>query len=105
MVKVQLTWCLGMATGLLVRLPRSCCRVNHWESRLRTSTATVFSIWPSRFSEQSDPPGGKVAILLGVDDGSFAPPVFYDLTKNGVRLVTVDLNHDGKLDLAVAVQH
>src|SRR6266550_3512280 len=51
------------------------------------------------------PPSGKVAILLGVGDGSFAPSVFYDLTKNAVRLITTDLNHDGKLDLAVAVQH
>src|SRR5205823_4462400 len=48
---------------------------------------------------------GKVAILIGVGDGSFEPPVLYDLTHNGVRLVTTDLNHDGKLDLAVAVQH
>ena len=48
---------------------------------------------------------GEVAILIGVGDGSFAPPVFYGLTHNGVRLVATDLNHDGKLDLAVAVQH
>jgi FG-GAP-like repeat len=48
---------------------------------------------------------GKVAILIGVGNGSFAAPVLYDLTHNGVRLVTTDLNHDGKLDLAVAVQH
>jgi VCBS repeat protein len=51
------------------------------------------------------PPGGKVAILIGVGDGSFASPVFYDLTPHqAVRLVAIDLNHDGKLDLAVAVQ-
>ena len=48
---------------------------------------------------------GEVAILIGLGDGSFAPPVFYSLTHNGVRLVATDLNHDGKLDLAVAVQH
>jgi len=48
---------------------------------------------------------GKVAILIGVGDGSFAPPVPYDLTNKAVRLVTTDLNHDGKLDLAVAVQN
>ena len=48
---------------------------------------------------------GKVAILIGIGHGSFAPPVSYDLASHsGVRLVTVDLNHDGKLDLAVAVQ-
>ncbi len=46
---------------------------------------------------------GKVAILLGSGDGRFAPPVYYDLTHNGSRLVAADLNHDGKLDLAVAV--
>lgn len=51
------------------------------------------------------PPGGDVAILLGVGDGSFASPVFYDLSDHSaVRLVAIDLNHDGKLDLAVAVQ-
>ncbi len=48
---------------------------------------------------------GEVAILLGLGDGSFASPVYYPLTHNGVRLVAIDLNHDGKLDLAVAVQH
>lgn len=48
---------------------------------------------------------GEVAILIGIGDGSFAPPVFYSLTHNGVRLVATDLNHDGKLDLAVAIQH
>jgi hypothetical protein len=48
---------------------------------------------------------GNVAILIGLGDGSFAPPVFYDLSRRiAVRLVTTDLNHDGKLDLAVAVQ-
>src|SRR2546423_10645000 len=96
-----------MATGLLVARPRSSWMASHWESRLRTSTATASSIWQSRFSDQPDPPlGGQVAVLLGVGDGTFAAPVFYDLTPyQAVRLVAVDLNHDGKLDLAVAVQH
>jgi FG-GAP-like repeat len=48
---------------------------------------------------------GEAAILQGVGDGTFASPVYYPLTHNGVRLVATDLNHDGKLDLAVAVQH
>ena len=48
---------------------------------------------------------GEAAILIGVGDGTFAAPVYYPLTHNGVRLVAIDLNHDGKLDLAVAVQH
>jgi hypothetical protein len=50
--------------------------------------------------------GGQVAVLIGNGDGSFAPPVFYDLdSQNGIRLVATDLNNDGKVDLAVAVQH
>jgi FG-GAP-like repeat len=48
---------------------------------------------------------GEAAILMGVGDGTFAAPVYYALTHNGLRLVAIDLNHDGKLDLAVAVQH
>jgi hypothetical protein len=58
------------------------------------------------FGPARPPFGGQVAVLLGVGDGSFAAPVLYDLTPyQGVRLVAIDLNHDGKLDLAVAVQH
>ena len=48
---------------------------------------------------------GEAAILTGVGNGTFAAPVFYPLTHNGVRLVATDLNHDGNLDLAVAVTH
>jgi hypothetical protein len=50
---------------------------------------------------------GEVAILIGVGDGTFAAPVLYSLAHdaNGLRLVATDLNHDGKLDLAVALQH
>lgn len=49
---------------------------------------------------------GQVAVLIGHGDGSFAPPVFYDLANvNATRLIAVDLNRDGKLDLAVALQH
>lgn len=48
---------------------------------------------------------GKVAILIGVGDGTFAAPIFYPLSHNGVRLVATDLNNDDKLDLAVALTH
>jgi hypothetical protein len=49
---------------------------------------------------------GEVAVLIGNGDGSFAPPVFYELgTQQGNRVVATDLNNDGKLDLAVAIQH
>ena len=49
---------------------------------------------------------GEAAILIGNGDGSFAPPVFYQLSsQKGQRLVATDLNGDGKFDLAVAVQH
>ena len=48
---------------------------------------------------------GEAAILIGLGDGSFARPVFYNLTDNALRLVATDLNHDGKLDLAVALSN
>ena len=48
-------------------------------------------------------PRGAAAILIGLGDGTFAPPVYYGLPYNGVRLIATDLNHDGKLDLAVAI--
>ncbi len=48
---------------------------------------------------------GQVAILIGHGDGTFAAPVLYSLDHNAVRLVAADLNGDGKLDLAVALQH
>src|SRR5439155_1873821 len=58
------------------------------------------------FGPARPPLGGQVAVLLGVGGGTFAAPVFYDLTPyQAVRLATVDLNHDGKLDLAIALQH
>ena len=47
---------------------------------------------------------GQAAVLLGSGDGHFAAPVIYPLGHNGNRLVAVDLNGDGKVDLAVAVQ-
>lgn len=47
---------------------------------------------------------GQVAVFLGSGDGHFAAPVLYPLNHNGNRLVAVDLNADGKVDLAVAVQ-
>jgi hypothetical protein len=46
---------------------------------------------------------GEAAILIGLGDGSFARPVFYHLGDNAIRLIATDLNHDGKLDLAVAL--
>ena len=49
---------------------------------------------------------GQVAVLIGNGDGSFAAPVFYGVgTQNALRLIATDLNNDGKLDLAVAIQH
>jgi hypothetical protein len=48
---------------------------------------------------------GDAAILLGAGDGTFASPVFYPLTHNAIRLIATDLNADGKLDLAMALQH
>src|SRR5256886_2856680 len=57
------------------------------------------------FGPARPPLGGQVAVLLGVGDGSFAAPVLYDLTPyQAVRLVAVDLNHDGKLDRAGSVK-
>src|SRR5438132_945605 len=55
------------------------------------------------FGPTRPPFGGQVAVLLGVGDGSFAAPVFYDLTPyQAVRLVAVDdLNHVGVSDLVV----
>ena len=50
---------------------------------------------------------GSVAVLIGVGDGSFAPPVFYSFTppQAAGAVVATDLNHDGQLDLAVALSH
>ena len=50
---------------------------------------------------------GELAVLIGLGDGTFGAAVFYSLAHDadGVALVTTDLNHDGKLDLAVALSH
>ena len=49
---------------------------------------------------------GQVAILLGHGDGTFTAPVLYPVgNQNAARLIATDLNHDGKLDLAVALKH
>ena len=41
-------------------------------------------------------------MLMGVGNGTFASPVFYPLTHNGVRLLAgPGLNHNGRLDLGV----
>ena len=48
---------------------------------------------------------GRVVILTGQGDGSFAAPVSYSLSVNATRSVATDLNNDGVLDLAVAVRY
>ena len=46
---------------------------------------------------------GRVSILIGQGEGSFAPPVFYPLMEAPTGLVATDLNNDGVLDLALSV--
>jgi hypothetical protein len=48
---------------------------------------------------------GSVAVLVGNGDGTFAPAIYYSLDHNAERLVATDLNGDGQVDLAVALQH
>ena len=48
---------------------------------------------------------GEIAILLGNGNGTFATPVYFKLDHRAIRLTAVDLNGDGNLDLAVALQH
>ncbi len=48
---------------------------------------------------------GDAAVLLGNGDGTFAAPVYNSVNHNGQRLVAVDLDGDGNLDLAMAVEH
>ena len=43
-----------------------------------------------------------VGIMLGVGDGTFAPPVTYDVGTKPTSIAIGDFNSDGKLDLAVA---
>ena len=53
------------------------------------------------FSGDGTNPGG-VAILLSNGTGTFAAPVTYPAGTSPISLAALDLNHDGKLDLAVA---
>ena len=48
---------------------------------------------------------GNVAVLLGNADGTFRPPVTYDLASGGIApyVALGDFNNDGKLDVAVAL--
>ena len=45
----------------------------------------------------------QVSIMLGNGDGTFQPPVNYDVKACPDIPVAGDFNHDGNLDLAVAV--
>jgi hypothetical protein len=45
---------------------------------------------------------GAVSILLGNGNGTFQAHVDYPLGQGPISIVAADLNHDGKLDLAVA---
>ncbi|HLY63749.1 MAG TPA: choice-of-anchor D domain-containing protein [Terriglobia bacterium] len=51
--------------------------------------------------------GGRVAILLGNGDGTFAPPVFFSFppTVTLDQMALGDFNGDGKLDLAIADEY
>jgi hypothetical protein len=50
----------------------------------------------------TDPNGDRVAVLLGVGDGTFQPPAFYPVGLTPDALVAGDFSGDGILDLAVA---
>jgi hypothetical protein len=45
--------------------------------------------------------GGKVSVLLGNGDGTFAGPVDYDVGSNPVSPILADLNGDGTLDVVL----
>ena len=45
---------------------------------------------------------GSISILMGDGAGGFAAPVVYAVGSNPGAIVVADLNHDGKLDLAVS---
>jgi hypothetical protein len=53
------------------------------------------------YSGDGTNPGG-VAIFLSNGNGAFAAPVQYAAGSSPVSMAVLDLNHDGKLDLAVA---
>src|ERR1019366_7902824 len=48
-------------------------------------------------------PGGGVSILLGDEDETFQPAAPYPAGDQPVSIVSADFNHDGNLDLAVAI--
>ena len=50
-------------------------------------------------------PTGTVAVLLGRGDGTFAPMVSYPLGLYPVSMIAVDLNGDGRSDLAILDCH
>ena len=54
--------------------------------------------------EQEFDTAGKIAVLIGQGEGSFAPPIYYPLMEDPTGLVAADLNQDGKLDLAVSIR-
>src|SRR5581483_4849864 len=45
---------------------------------------------------------GRVAILLGKGDGTFAPPIFFGTGKGTIAVAVADFDGDGWPDLAVA---
>ncbi len=47
---------------------------------------------------------GSVSVLLGNGDGTFAPPVTYNLNENPMAIVAGDFTGDGHLDLAFTDQ-
>ncbi len=54
-------------------------------------------------NQRAFPSGGnsQVAILIGNGDGTFQPPVVFDVGSSGSTLAAGDVNGDGKLDLVV----
>jgi len=46
--------------------------------------------------------GDAVGILIGHGDGTFEPQVEYPAGVTPMQAVTVDVNHDGRLDIVTA---